>query len=70
VRAFKREVAAQLFARELDAMPVALQRDRTAALGAVTSFNTWEALRAHQGLSLEDARRVWRGLIHAVLKED
>jgi hypothetical protein len=70
VRAFKRELAAQLFAKELDALPAALRRDRLAALGTVTNFNTWEALRAHQGLSFEDARRVWRTLITCVLKEN
>jgi TetR/AcrR family transcriptional regulator, regulator of autoinduction and epiphytic fitness len=70
VRALKREEAERVFAHELAAMPPALRRDRTAALGAVTSFNAWESLRAHQQLSLEDTRRVWRGLIAAVLKED
>jgi AcrR family transcriptional regulator len=70
VRAYKREAAAQLFARELDAVPHARKKDRLAALGAVTSFNTWESLRAHQELPMEEARRVWRGLIACVLKED
>ncbi|MGZ3441473.1 MAG: TetR/AcrR family transcriptional regulator [Polyangia bacterium] len=70
VRALKREEAERVFGRELAALPPSLRRDRTAALGAVTSFNTWESLRAHQQLSLEDTRRVWRGLIAAVLKED
>ena len=70
VRAYKREMAAQLFARELGAMPPALRKDRILALGTVTSFNTWESLRAHQELTIEEARRVWRGLIACVLKED
>jgi AcrR family transcriptional regulator len=70
VRAYKREAAAQLFVQELEAMPPSLKRERTHALGAVTSFNTWEALRAHQQLSLEEARRVWRAMISAVLRED
>ncbi len=70
VRAAKREEAERVFARELERLPAARRRDRAAALGAVTSFNTWESLRAHQQLSLEDARRVWRGLITAVLQED
>ena len=70
VRALKREEAERVFARELAALPPSLRRDRAAALGAITSFNAWESLRAHQQLSLEDARRVWRGLITAVLKED
>ena len=70
VRGYKREMAAQLFARELGAMPPALRKDRILALGTVTSFNTWESLRAHQELTIEEARRVWRGLIACVLKED
>jgi TetR/AcrR family transcriptional regulator, regulator of autoinduction and epiphytic fitness len=69
IRAAKREEAERVFARELDAMRPALRRDRAAALGAVTSLNTWESLRAHAGLSVEDARRVWRGLIAAVLED-
>ncbi len=70
VRALKREEAERVFARELSALPPSLRRDRAAALGAVTSFNSWESLHAHQQLPLEDARRVWRGLIAAVLKEE
>ncbi|HEY1586065.1 MAG TPA: TetR/AcrR family transcriptional regulator [Polyangia bacterium] len=67
VRALKREEAERVFARELAAMSPSLRRDRAAALGAATSFNSWESLRAHQQLSLEDARRVWRGLIAALV---
>ena len=70
IRAAKREEAERVFARELEAMRPARRRDRAHALGAVTSLNTWESLRAHAGLSVEDARRVWRGLIAAVLQED
>jgi AcrR family transcriptional regulator len=70
VRALKREEAERVFERELRALPPTLRRDRAAALGAVTSFNTWESLRAHQQLTVEDARRVWRGLIAALLKEE
>ena len=69
IRAVKREEAERVFARELDALRPAVRRDRAAALGAVTSFNTWESLRGHARLSVEDARRVWRGLIAAVLQE-
>lgn len=73
VRALKREEAERIFAVELERVPLALRPDRAAALGAVTSFNTWESLRGHQQLSVEDARRVWRSLIAAVVilaKED
>ncbi len=67
VRALKREEAERVFERELQSLSPSARRDRAAALGAVTSFNTWESLRAHQQLSVEDAKRVWRGLIAAVL---
>ena len=70
VRAAKREEAERVFSKELARFSPSLRRDRAAALGAVTSFNNWESLRAHQQLSVEDARRVWRGLIAAVLQED
>ena len=70
VRALKREEAERVFAHELAALPPALRRDRAAALGAVTDFNTWESLHAHQQLSVEDARRVWRGLIASVLHKE
>jgi AcrR family transcriptional regulator len=70
VRACKREEAERVFSRELGALPPPLRKDRALALGAVTSFNAWESLRAHAGLSVEDTRRVWRGLISAVLQED
>ena len=70
VRACKREEAERVFGREMGAMgSAAVRRDRAAALGAVTSFNTWESLRAHGGLGVEEARRVWRGMIEAVLRE-
>ena len=69
VRAAKREEAERVFARELGALSPSVRRDRAAALGAVTSFNTWESLRAHQQLPVDEARRVWRGLITAVLQE-
>lgn len=70
VRALKREEAERVFGRELSAMRPPLRRDRAHALGCVTSFNTWESLRAHAGLSLDEARRVWRGLVAAVLHQE
>lgn len=70
VRALKREEAERVFARELAPLPAAARRDRAAALGAAASFNSWESLRAHQQLSLEDARRIWRGLLAAVLHKE
>ena len=70
IRAAKREEAERVFGHELAALSPSLRRDRAHALGAVTSFNTWESLRGHAGLTVEDARRVWRQIIAAVLQED
>lgn len=69
VRAYKRVEAERVFARELGRLAPARRRERTAALGAVTSFNSWESLRAHQQLSVEDAKRVLGTMIAAVLEE-
>ena len=54
---------AVVFAGELDALPA---HDRTrvhAALSAAAEFSTWESLRAHQGLSVDDAR----GAVHTAV---
>jgi TetR/AcrR family transcriptional regulator, regulator of autoinduction and epiphytic fitness len=70
VRAYKRVEAERVFARELAKFPPSRRRERSDALGAVSSFNSWESLRTHQQLSVEDSRRVLSVLITAVLKED
>jgi TetR/AcrR family transcriptional regulator of autoinduction and epiphytic fitness len=66
-RAFKRAEAERVFAPELDARRAAEREEVARALGAVTDWNTWEALRAHQGLSVADARAVMRRMIEALL---
>jgi TetR/AcrR family transcriptional regulator of autoinduction and epiphytic fitness len=67
-RAFKRAEAERVFAPELDARPAGEREEVVRALGAVTDWNTWEALRAHQGLSVADARAVMRRTIGALLR--
>ena len=67
-RAFKRAEAERVFAPELDARPAAERKEVVRALGAATDWNTWEALRAHQGLSVADARAVMRRTIGALLR--
>jgi TetR/AcrR family transcriptional regulator, regulator of autoinduction and epiphytic fitness len=67
-RALKRAEAERVFAPELDACPAAEREEVVRALGAVTDWNTWEALRAHQGLSVADARAVMRRTIGALLR--
>jgi len=70
VRGYKRVEAERVFAHELLKFPPSRRRERAEALGAVASFNSWESLRAHQLLSVEDSRRVLATLIRAVLEED
>jgi TetR/AcrR family transcriptional regulator, regulator of autoinduction and epiphytic fitness len=67
-RAFKRAEAERVFAPELDGLPAAEREEVVRALGAATDWNTWEALRAHQGLSVADARAVMRRTIGALLR--
>jgi TetR/AcrR family transcriptional regulator, regulator of autoinduction and epiphytic fitness len=67
-RAFKRAEAARVFAPELDGLPAAEREEVVRALGAASDWNTWEALRAHQGLSVADARAVMRRTIGALLR--
>ena len=67
-RAFKRAEAERVFAPELDARPAAEREEVVRALGAATDWNTWEALRAHQGQSVADARAVMRRTIRALLR--
>jgi len=52
----KRAEALRIFAIELGQVPGAERADVEAALGAATSWATWESLRTHQGLSVERAR--------------
>lgn len=64
VRARKRERAIACFAPELDALPA----DRRAAVAASASWSTWDALRAQQGLSVDEARTAVRALIAGALE--
>src|SRR3954453_12837141 len=55
-RAYKRAEAERVFGPELRRCPKADRNEIVRALGAATDWSTWEALRAHQGLSPDDAR--------------
>jgi TetR/AcrR family transcriptional regulator, regulator of autoinduction and epiphytic fitness len=66
-RAFKRAEAERVFAIELHACPAAERDELRSALGAATDWSTWEALRSHQELSVDDARAVMRRTIVALL---
>jgi AcrR family transcriptional regulator len=67
-RAYKRAEAARVFGRELRAAPARERAELEHALGAATDWSSWEALRAHQGLSVEDARAAMRRTIAALLR--
>ena len=58
---------AHVFAPELDAMPEAYRRETLAALVAATEWGTWESLRAHQGLSVAQARKAMARTVAALL---
>ncbi len=63
----QREVA-RVFARELAGRAPTVRRDLVAALAAAASWSTWDALRAHQGLSPAPATRVLTRILSALLQ--
>jgi len=66
-RTFKASEARRVFAHELAGIPARDRRVATAALAAAASWSAWEELRAHQGLSIAQARRAMQHTIDAVL---
>ena len=68
VRAFKRAEAERVFGPELAACPEAERDELRRALGAACDWNTLEALRGHQGLSVDEARAVMRRTLVALLQ--
>ncbi len=67
VRTWKRHEAERIFAPELGALPAVERLRRTRALGAAASWMTWESLRTHQGLSLDEAKGALRTLVLALV---
>ena len=67
--ALARAEVAEVFGRELESRPRADRTELLDALDAASSWQTWEALRAHQGLSPPRARRVMRRMLSALLDE-
>ena len=68
-RDLKRTETMRVFAIELEGVPESERDEVGAALGAATAWVTWEALRAHQGLSVDAARAAMRRMIAAILRE-
>ena len=69
VRALKRAQITHVFATELAACPAGERRDLLAALDAAGSYSTWHALRVHQGLPVDRARKVLAHLFTALLAD-
>jgi AcrR family transcriptional regulator len=67
-RAFKRAEAERVFGPELAAWPKRERVELQRALGAACDWNTWEALRSHQGLSVDEASAVMRRTLRALLQ--
>jgi AcrR family transcriptional regulator len=64
-----REVA-RVFAPELQLLPAARRRDVTEAITVAASWAAWEALRAHQELSVAQAKRVVRRMITSLIDKE
>jgi TetR/AcrR family transcriptional regulator of autoinduction and epiphytic fitness len=69
-RESNRAEVARVFSSELAALPVGDRRDVLAACSAASEWYTWETLRAHDGLSQTDARRVMSRMIAALLRKE
>jgi TetR/AcrR family transcriptional regulator of autoinduction and epiphytic fitness len=67
-RALKAGEVRRVFAAELARRPPAARRRLAAAIVAAASWNTWQALRQHQGLSAAEARRVLRVMLETALR--
>lgn len=69
IRARGRKEIERVFAPELSRLTPAPRRETLEALTAASSWSTWEALRAHQGLSLPAARRVMKRTVLALTQQ-
>jgi len=67
-RAVIREGVERLFARELDALPARDRGEVLEALNVAAEWPTWETLRAHQGLGVDQAKAVVARMLRALLR--
>jgi TetR/AcrR family transcriptional regulator, regulator of autoinduction and epiphytic fitness len=65
--ALARDEVATVFRCEIDRLPRGQRFEAVAALDVASSWQTWESLRRHQGLSIEVARRIVAHMIAALL---
>jgi AcrR family transcriptional regulator len=68
VRQLGRKEVDRVFAIELSSRTAPQRRELAEALTAAASWSAWETLRAHQGLSVAQARRVMQRTVTALLK--
>jgi TetR/AcrR family transcriptional regulator, regulator of autoinduction and epiphytic fitness len=66
----KRAEPLRIFRAELDRVGEQARSDVEAALGAATSWASWDSLRTHQELGVEDARAAMERTIVALLAND
>jgi AcrR family transcriptional regulator len=69
-RTLARGEVARVFARELARRRPAARRELLEALTVASAWSTWEALRAHQRLSVPRARAAMRRLVATLLNEE
>lgn len=67
-RSLKRAQVEAVFAPEIGSCHKSVQRELAAALGCAASFSTWESLRSHQQLGVDEAQRVLTHLLCGVLR--
>jgi hypothetical protein len=62
-----REQTERQFAPELRGLTVSQRRARSAAVDALTQFDTLDLYRVHRGFSSTEARTLLAGALHALL---
>jgi len=59
-----------VFAPEIAALPAGERREVLQALNVATAWTAWETLRAHNGLSESEARKVMARMVRALLQKE
>lgn len=67
-RALKRSQVESLFAPEIRSCHESVQPEIAAALSCAASFSSWESLRRHQQLSVDEAQRVLVHMLTGILR--
>jgi TetR/AcrR family transcriptional regulator of autoinduction and epiphytic fitness len=66
-RAVTRDGVERLFAQELGSLPTGDRTEVLEALNVAAEWPTWETLRAHQGLGIDEAQAIVRRMLRALL---